>query len=63
MFRRFLSSEKEREMWRDFLESPDPEIRFKAFQMWNQYTYGKPIQPQEVTGKDGTPVKIEFIGL
>jgi len=50
-------------MWRDFLESPDPEIRFKAFQMWNQYTYGKPIQPQEVTGKDGTPVKIEFIGL
>jgi hypothetical protein len=61
MFRRFLSAEKEREMWREFMESPDQKIRLEAFKMWNAYTYGKPLQPTEVSGADGGPVKIEFV--
>lgn len=62
-FRRFLTTDKERQMWREFLESDDAEVRFKAFTLWNAYTYGKPIQPTEVSGENGGAIKIEFVGL
>lgn len=61
MFRRFLSADQERDLWKRHLFSESDEVSHKAFALWNAYTYGKPLQPTEVSGSDGGPVKIEFV--
>ena len=58
MFRRFLTSKQERDLWNRHLNSEDDGVSQKAFALWLAYTYGKPLQPTEVTGADGGPLKV-----
>ena len=64
MFRRFLTTVEERQLWNRHLFSEDDSVSQKAFQLWLAYTYGKPLQPIEATG-DGALIRImvDHIGL
>ena len=57
MFRRFLTTIEERQLWNRHLFSEDDSVSQKAFQLWLAYTYGKPLQPIEATG-DGALIRI-----
>ena len=53
--RELVPSERERELWNRHLS--DPQNGWAAFQKWNEYMYGKPVQP--VSGDaDGGAIKI-----
>ena len=59
LLRGVISVEQEKAFWNKFLNNSNDLIAKDAFQLWNAYHYGKPLQP--VAGdSDGGPIHISF---
>lgn len=46
-----LSEQEERNQWRRFLKSDDEDIAFKAFQEWNNRSFGKSKETIEMDAR------------
>lgn len=50
----------EREACR-FIESDDTKVAFGVWSKLVEYKFGKPVQPNEHSGKDGEPIAVQII--
>jgi hypothetical protein len=62
LLNRLLPEERLEKLWNKMLQSKDPHIAMKAFELALHYMFGKPVQP--IVGEElAPPIKIDISAI